>query len=327
MKARVLQITGADRVELRELSVPPPGPGEVLVRSEASAVSAGSERLVLSAQLEPGVALDETLSTLEGQLVYPLAYGYCSVGRVEQIGPGVGHSLLGARVFAFHPHQSHFLAKAQSVIPLPEALSAARGALLANTETAVSLVMDAAPILGEVSTVIGLGIIGQLVLGIASRLGVGEVMGIDVREDRRSLAQRTNPAARVGGAVKRGGSDVVYEVSGASQALASAIEAARREGRIIVGSWYGTGAVPLALGTRAHRNRNTVRFSQVSHIDSALSGRFDHRRRMGVALHWLQQLEVEPLLTHHVPFSEAVEAWELLRAPPPGCLQIILTHD
>ncbi len=296
MKARVLQIIGEGRVELTELAVPPPGPGEVLVRSEASAVSAGSERLVLSAQLEPGVSLDETLSTLEGKLVYPLAYGYCSVGRVEQLGPGVSHSMLGARVFAFHPHQSHFLAKAEGVITLPEAISAETGSLLANLETAVSLVMDAAPILGEVSTVIGLGIVGQLVLGV------------DLREDRRALALRMNPAAKVGGEVRQGGSDVVYEVTGSPRALSSAIAAARREGRIIVGSWYGAHAEPLGLGTRAHRNRNTLRFSQVSHIDSALSGRFDHRRRMGVALHWLQQLEVEPLLTHRVPFSESVKA-------------------
>ena len=150
MKARVLQITGADRVELRELSVPPPGPGEVIVRSEASAVSAGSERLVLAAQLEPGVALDETLSTLEGTLSYPLAYGYCSVGRVDQLGPGVSHSLLGARVFAFHPHQSHFLAKAESVITLPEALSAETGALLANTAGVLASRMSSpSPITGS----------------------------------------------------------------------------------------------------------------------------------------------------------------------------------
>lgn len=327
MKARVVQIVGPDRVELREVEVGAPGQGELLVRSEASALSAGSERLVLSGQLEAGVALDETLPALGGGLQYPLAYGYCSVGRVEALGPEVEPSLLGARVFAFHPHQSHFVIGAQSVVVLPQTVSAAAGALLANTETAVSLVMDGAPLLGEVSTVIGLGIVGQLVLAITSRLGLGEVHGVDLREDRRALAAQVSPAARVSPSVALDSSDLVYEVSGAPRALSLAIEAARREGRIIVGSWYGSRVEPLRLGTRAHRNRNTVRFSQVSHLDSALSGRFDHARRMRLALDWLQRVPVEQLVTHRVPFADSVKAWELLRSSPLGCLQIILTHD
>lgn len=327
MKARVVQLMAPGRVELQPVTVGKPGPGQVLVRSEVSALSAGSERLVFDGRLEPELPLDEALPVLGGGLRYPVAYGYCSVGRVEALGEGVHPALEGTRVFAFHPHQSLFLADAAQLIPLPEGLSAEAGALLANTETAVSLVMDGAPILGEVSVVIGLGIVGQLVLAIASRLGLGPVHGVELRADRRAIAAEVSPAAALLAAPEGDLADLVYEVSGVPKGLEAALAVARREGRVIAGSWYGAGAAPLILGTRAHRNRNTIRFSQVSHLDPALTGRFDRVRRMKLALDWLSRLPVEPLITHRVPFSEAPEAWELLRASPRGCLQILLTHE
>ncbi len=309
--AQVVQRVAPGRVEVRNIDVQNPGEGEVLIRTEVSALSAGTERLVSS-----GSAVDDSFG--DDRRAYS---GYCSVGVVEQLGTHVAADFLGARVFAFHPHQSRFVARVTDVIRLPETLSAEAGTLLANTETAVSLVMDAAPILGEVSVVLGLGVVGQLVLAIASRLSLGPVHGVDLRDDRIELARRVSPAALFSA---RPEADVVYEVSGSARALELAFDFARREGRIIAGSWYD-GA--LKLGTRAHRNGNTVRFSQVSNLHSALTGRFDKKRRMSLALDWLSRLPVRELITHRIPFADAAQAWELLASPPRGCLQILLTHE
>ncbi|PZR17441.1 MAG: oxidoreductase [Archangium gephyra] len=300
---RVVQIVAPGRVELVDVDVPALNDGEVLVRTEVSALSAGTERLVSNGAVDASFAAQNRP-------------GYCSVGVVEAGEP----SLLGARVFAFHPHQSRFVARAADVIRLPEGMSAEVATLLANTETAVSLVMDAAPVLGEVSAVVGLGIVGQLVLAIASRLQSGPVHGVDLRADRIEVARRVSPSALF---TTASDVDLLYEVSGSTKALEAAFGLVRREGRIVAGSWYD-GAV--TLGARAHRNRNTVKFSQVSTIDSSLSGRFDKRRRMSVALDWLSKIPASELITHRIPFAEAPRAWELLARPPQGCLQILLTH-
>ncbi|MGV3621759.1 MAG: zinc-dependent alcohol dehydrogenase [Archangium sp.] len=303
-RERRLRVSAPGEVAIEDVDVAAPAEGELLIRTEVSALSAGTERLVASG------SLDDSFGERRGLT------GYCSVGVVEAGAP----SWLGARVFAFHPHQSRFIARSEDVIRLPHGMSPETATLLANTETAVSLVMDAAPVLGEVSAVVGLGIVGQLVLAIASRLQLGPVHGIDVRDDRIERARRVSPSALF---TSVRDADLVYEVSGSTKALEFAFELVRREGRIVAGSWYD-GAV--TLGARAHRNRNAVKFSQVSTIDSALSGRFDKRRRMNVALDWLSRIPASELITHRIPFAEAPRAWELLARPPQGCLQILLTH-
>lgn len=326
MNAVAVQLVAPKKVELRSVALPTLEPGSLLVRSEASALSAGTERLVSSGQLEPGVALDESIGALAEVPKYPFSYGYCSVGTVEAVGSEVPSWWVGARVFAFHPHQSRFVISAAEVVRLPESIDPVDATFLANIETAVSLVMDAAPILGEVTVVVGLGVVGQLVLGICTRLGLGRVIGVDPRSDRRSVASQFAPGAEVVAATSTDVADVVIEVSGNPSALEQAFSIVRREGRIIVGSWFG-GTGGVRLGARAHRNRNTVRFSQVSQLDPALAARFDKSRRMSLALDWLGRLPVRSLVTHRVPFVEAPRAWALLHEAPAGCLQVVLQHE
>ena len=104
---RVVHIVAPGRVELVDIEVPAPKPGEVLVRTEVSALSAGTERLVSTGAVD--ASFGEKSRT-----------GYCSVGVVE----AGDASWLGARVFAFHPHQSRFAARIEDVIRLPDGMSA-----------------------------------------------------------------------------------------------------------------------------------------------------------------------------------------------------------
>ena len=220
------------------------------------------------------------------------------------------------------PHQSHLVVPTASLVVVPQGISADIATLLPNLETAVSLLMDGAPLLGEAVGVVGLGVVGQLVTALLTQTKLGPVVAIDPRADRRAVAERSGAIALA--APTRDACDLVIEVSGVMAGLASALELARADGRVIVGSWYGREAQPLALGTRIHRARQTVRFSQVSRIDSALSHRFTHTRRMSVAVEWLSRLRLAPLVTHRVAAERAPEAYALLMAPPTGCLHIVL---
>lgn len=324
MRARAVTFVAPGQVAVTDLELPEPGAGEARVRVEASGLSAGTERLVLSGQLEADVVLDASLAALGGGLRYPLRYGYCAVGVVEALGPGVAPSWLGRRVFAFHPHQSHLVAPVAGLVPLPEGVAPEAATVLANVETAVSLLMDGAPLVGEVAGVVGLGIVGQLLTAMLAEVRLGPVVAVDPRADRRAFAPQLPGVERLA-APRVDACDLVFEVSGALEGLAAALELARADGRVVVGSWYGAAPRPLALGTRVHRARQTVRFSQVSRIDGALSGRFDKVRRLGVAVEWLSRLPLSRFVTHRVPAEEAPAAYALLQAPPEGCLQIVLT--
>ena len=55
------------------------------------------------------MAVDETIGALGGTFRYPFQYGYSCVGVVEESRSPLA---VGQTVFAFHPHQSHFVADA-----------------------------------------------------------------------------------------------------------------------------------------------------------------------------------------------------------------------
>src|ERR1700750_2277152 len=133
--ARALFHTAPRCVEIRELPTPRPAAGEVLVRTVCSGISGGTERLVYRGEVPAEMALDDTIDALGGTFSYPLPYGYACVGEVAESAQAV---------FAFHPHQDIFAARASDLIPLP-GIDPASATLLPLVETALQLTLDAAP--------------------------------------------------------------------------------------------------------------------------------------------------------------------------------------
>jgi len=197
-------------------------------------------------------------------------------------------------------------------------------------ETAVSLVMDGAPVLGESVAVVGQGVVGLLVAALLSRMGMLELTVVDPLPLRLECAENVCTGVRrvssASEAMAHGPFDLVFELSGSLAGFQAALSLLRFEGRLVVGSWYGANTSAIALGTSVHRNRNTVLFSQVSHIDSRHSARFDRARRLGVALEWLARVPVQKLITHRISFEEAPAAFRLLDERPDACVQVLLTH-
>ena len=330
MKARALAIVRPRRVEIRDELLRPCESGQVLISSELSAISAGTELLFYRGELEEGIAADASLPSLAAPLRYPLRYGYCSVGTVIDLGPDVPPDLRGRRAFAFHPHQDRFVESIDRLVWLPDGLSSEAASFLANMEAAVSLVMDGAPVLGESVAVVGQGVVGLLVAALLSRMGVLELTVVDPLALRLGCAERLCPGARRANsaqeALAHGPYDLVFELSGKLSGFQAALSLLRCEGRLVVGSWYGARTSAMALGTSVHRNRNTVLFSQVSRIDSRYAARFDRSRRLGVTMQWLARVPVHELVTHRIPFDEAPAAFQLLAERPDACVQVLLTH-
>lgn len=334
-QATALWWTAPRQGELRTEPLPPPGPGQVAVRALASGISQGTELLVYRGQVPSDLPLD--LPTLAGSFRYPIKYGYASVGRVSAVGPGVGQPAVGDFVFALHPHQTAYVLPADSVVPLPADLPPERGVLLANLETAVNVVLDAAPRLAETVLLSGLGVVGLLVLQVLRRAGVGQVIAVDALPRRRALADRMGadcvlaPEADVPAVVRDRtegrGADLAIEVSGAPPALGPAVEAVADEGTVVVASWYGTKAVALPLGGHFHRGRVRLRSSQVGHLDPALAPRWDHARRRAVARRLLGELPLGELISHRLPFARALDAFALLDERPGEALQVVLTYE
>src|SRR5438045_1212387 len=159
--ARALFHTAPRRVEIRELPAPRPAAGEVLVRTLSSGISGGTERLVYRGDVPAELALDDTIDALGGTFSYPFAYGYACVGEVAESGQAV---------FAFHPHQDIFAARASELIPLP-GIDPASATLLPLVETALQVTLDAGPGYRDRVIVLGAGVLGLLTGLLLQRSG------------------------------------------------------------------------------------------------------------------------------------------------------------
>ena len=329
--------TAPFQIELWEEALPEPPPGHAQVRTLLSAVSPGTEMLVYRGQLPAGLALDEGIAALGGGTAYPLKYGYCAVGVVEALGAEVEPGWLGRRIFAFQPHESRFNAPVEALIPLPEGMTPERAVFLPNMETAVNLVMDGAPLVGERVVVLGQGIVGLLTTALLGRTPLERLVALE----RYPLRQEASLQAGAGACLDPDdpltmgrlhewmpeGADLCFELSGAPQALDTAIALTGFDGRVVIGSWYGEKRASLDLGGRFHRSRIRLISSQVSTIAPALSGRWTKARRFAVAWEMLRLIQPERLITQRIPIWEAAEAYQLIDQQPGETIQVVFTYD
>jgi alcohol dehydrogenase len=334
MPARSLYFSGPESVSIEERPIPDPDDDQLLVRTERSAISSGTELLIYRDEAPGDIQTDETIDALDGSLSYPLQYGYAAVGEVTATGTAVDDDWLGRRVFAFHPHESHFLATPAEVVPVD--LSPERAVLVANAEAAVNFVMDGQPKIGERVAVFGQGVVGLLTTAFLSSFPLGELTAVDCYEHRRSVSRTLgadttlSPDAAIDAHVdgeRVDGADLTFEVSGNPDALDDAIQATGYAGRVVVGSWYGTKAVELDLGGQFHRSHVRVRSSQVSHIDPDHAGRWDKDRRLALVRDLLADVDSDALVTDEFPIERADEAYERLEADPGSTLGVALTYD
>ena len=289
--------------------------GSVVIRSVVSMISSGTELLVYRGQLdESDEPLDKNIKGLsDAGLQYPMSYGYSLVGRIASVGPGVSSRLLGELVFAFAPHAQYAFAEAGGIQQVPKGISAADAAFLPAAETAISIVHDAHPRLGETVHVFGAGVIGLLVIACLSAAG-SRVVAVEPDEPRRRLALLLGASDAVQPSdTPRKAADVSIECSGAPAALQGAIDSTADCGRVVVASWYGAKQVNLRLGTAFHRSHIEMIASQVSEVTGPHARRWSKARRFEAAWELIRRVRPAtriPVLTS--PLERAADAYALL---------------
>jgi 2-desacetyl-2-hydroxyethyl bacteriochlorophyllide A dehydrogenase len=339
---KIVEFIEPFKIVIREEPVPDPQPHQVLVKTLVSAISAGTELLVYRGQWPKGIAVDSSIPSLSGQFSYPLRYGYSCVGRVIKAGSGVESGWTDRLVFSFNPHESYFAVSPSSLIPLPSRISPEHAAFLPNVETAVNLVMDGRPMLGERVVIIGQGVVGLLTTAILSRFPLACLIAVDIYPLRRECSKSMGASHAIDpkspNAMEEfgrlldlkgefAGADLILEVSGNPNALNSAIDLSGFDGRIVVGSWYGSKKVEVDFGGAFHRNRLQLISTQVSTLNPDLTGRWSKNRRMHIAFEMLEKLNLKELVTHRFNVSSADKAYEKIHKDSGNVLQALLTYE
>ena len=320
-EARAFWVVAPGRGELRSEPLPAPGTGEALVETLASGISRGTETLVFQGRVPLSQHRTMRAPFQAGEFAFPVKYGYSSVGVVADGPP----ELRGRRVFCLHPHQDRYVVPAHSVVPVPDEVPDARAVLAANLETALNGLWDAAPRLGDRVAVIGAGAVGALAAAMLGRIPGTAVQLIDVDPEKAAIAAALEVDFVLPEAA-RGDADLVIHASGAPEGLARALALAGFEARIIELSWYGDRPVPLPLGEAFHSRRLQLVASQVGTLAPAQRARWDHRRRLALALELLAERRFDALLAPATPFERLPEVMAELATRPSSIMCPVITY-
>lgn len=205
---------GATTVE----QVPAPGAirGQLLIQTQASLVSAGTERMLLEfgragllskARQQPdkvrqvldkartdGIAA--TVRAVRSKLDQPIPMGYCSAGVVLEVGEGVSGFQRGDRVASNGPHAEVVSVPANLCARIPDSVSFDAAAFTVPGAISLQGIRLLQPTLGECVVVTGLGLIGQLAVQLLRAHGC-RVLGIDPDKTRCELARQFGAEAVV----------------------------------------------------------------------------------------------------------------------------------
>ena len=319
---QALWYVGRGRAEFREEKAVFPGPDQVRVRTLFSAVSRGTEALVLGGRVPESEFERMRAPFMSGNFRFPVKYGYATVGTVEA-GPA---SLLGRSVFALHPHQSIFTVPSIAVVALPDSVPPQRAVLAANMETALNAVWDAAPGPAGRIAVVGAGVVGALVAYLCGQVPGAHVTLVDINPARAELARRLGVefAAPDAAPVE---CNLVFHVSGTAEGLATALSLAAFEATVIEVSWYGDALVSVPLGGAFHSRRLRLVSSQVGHVAPSHRAEWTHARRLAAAVQMLTDARLDALLAPAIAFSELPARLPDILSPQSGVLCQLVAYS
>jgi NADPH2:quinone reductase len=165
------------KVQISNYPLPKIEPNSVLIKTEYSAISPGTEMMM------------QRNSSKE-----PVALGYSAVGIVEEIGSRISHVKAGQRVACYGGpyvrHAEYLTVPRQLVVPLPENADPKEGAFVGLGAIAIHALRQADLRFGENVVILGLGILGQIAAQIANAASFN-VLSCDLIEERCKKLEET----------------------------------------------------------------------------------------------------------------------------------------
>jgi threonine dehydrogenase-like Zn-dependent dehydrogenase len=358
MEGQRIVFVAPHQARLESFDVPRPGPGQALVRTTRTLVSAGTE-------LKAYLGLDRGV----GQR-YPRTTGYSHVGVVEEVGEGVTGVRRGDRVATIKGHASHVLVTLgmgetpaeqvrQSGQPalsgltglgrqtdarewlqvLPAGISDEQAAFAVLGSVAMHGVRKASFRLDENCLLAGQGVVGQLAGQLARLNGARPVIAMDLAEERLEKSRQSgidvqvlvgpDPAAaeqQVMGITGGRGVDVAIDCTAATRAFPGLLRMAAMEGRIVIlGSLVGT--VEISLYEEIQLKELTIvgahqpKAPAVYHPTNPWTQAAN--RQTILELVAAGRLLVDHLISHVAPAGEASQLYELMGSGPRGWLATI----
>ena len=328
---QVFYYTKPLNLELASEECPLPGPGEIRCKTLCSLVSIGTEMTCFDRNVEPGSIWDEWIQ-------FPFQPGYSSVGQVTEIGEGVSGIALGDRVCSTSPHRAWFLDRPETVIPVPEGITAEQASWFFLNIIVQNGVRESRPVMGENAVVIGLGPLGQLAARYLGLAGLNHLLAVDPVARRCELAQGHGPTeilccaadkaeSRVSDLTGGQGADLVVDITGHPSVFHTSHRMLGKRGRLGL------------IGDVAFPSRQTLTHDVISKSISIVGAhgsippwrgnpyyRWGKCEMTGFFFNLIQsgRFKVDNLITHRIKPDEAPEVYKEIHSDRSSYLGVVI---
>ncbi len=343
-------LPGNSTVEYRELPVPEPGHGEVLIRTKSSTICGSDIRAIYHEHLGKGP---------EGY--QNVVAGHEPAGQIVKCGPGLRRFKEGDRVVVYHISgcgvcndcrrgymisctneqyrkaygwqrnggmAPYLLAEEKDLVALPDSLSYTDGAQVACGFGTVYEGLEKIGICGNDAVLVtGLGPVGLATCMLAKAMGAQKVIGIDVVEERMTIAMQlglTDHVFPAGGdnvaevrALTGGmGVERAIDCSANDKARHTCIQATRRWGKIC---FIGEG------GTCNFNPSPDIIHDQKTIYGSWVTNIWRMEELVERIVRW--GIRPESLVTHRFTLEHADDAYALMASGKCGKVAVVFDEE
>ena len=314
MQAQRLVFPAPQQAQLEsfEISDAPLGETEVLVETLTTLVSAGTELAAFTGQQD-----------MNGTARYPARPGYAATGRVIAAGEKTGFHP-GQLIYHSSQHATHarFDTRQRVALPLPEDIPLEYAPFARISMVSMTTMRRTLARAGDRVAIIGLGVVGNMAAQNFRSAGM-QVVAYDIEPGRRRIAEACgietyDPIKTAEEHADR--YQLVVEVSGRPEGVATAVKIAQVEGEIfMIGApWTSATSVPATALTQPIFLKYLILRSgwewalpqnPTPHQHGSLIQNGE------LALRWIrdEHLKIKPLLSHVLPPSDAQSAYEGLQ--------------
>ena len=305
---RRVVFTEVGKVEVKSWEQNAPAPGNVVLKTVASMISAGTE-----------------LSRLYNYHMVPRPYpqntGYLSIAEVVAVGKGVENLKEGDIVDGSYSHLEYLEKPAADLLKIPEGVKPEHAVFVGLSSISLRAIRQAKVSIGDSVLVTGLGGVGQFAQLFARLSGGNPVVGVDLSPRRLEIAKKTGLKYAINGSdtdfedqlkaiTEDGKFRTCLESTGTPGVISSLPARTARFGNVVV---LGGVHKKVEMDMYTDVQKSTLHIIGAGNPDPR-DYPYDERGNRVAVLGLMKEklLDVSPLLTHHVPVEEAPEMYRML---------------